>query len=53
MSNINRALKWMGVAALVLGVLPVTGVLIREIPGAIREIKIARMGFVGGGKQAH
>jgi hypothetical protein len=53
MSTINRVLKWTGGAALVLGVLPLTAVLVREIPGMIREVKIARMGFVGGWKQAH
>jgi hypothetical protein len=53
MNTINRALKWLGVATLVLGVLPLTGVLVREIPGMVREVKIARMGFRGGWKQAH
>lgn len=53
MSNTDRVLKWIGVGTLVLGVLPVTAVLVREIPGMIREVKIARMGFRGGWKQAH
>jgi hypothetical protein len=53
MTGIDRALKRAGVATLVLGVLPLTGVLVREIPGMIREVKIARMGFVGGWRQAH
>ena len=53
MITTTRVLKWIGVATLVLGVLPLTGVLVREVPGMIREVKIARMGFVGGWKQAH
>jgi hypothetical protein len=53
MSNTNRVLKWIGVGTLVFGVLPVTAVLAREVPGMIREIKIAKMGFRGGWKQAH
>jgi len=53
MNTMNRVLKWIGVGTLVLGVLPVTAVLVLEIPGMIREIKIARMGFRGGWKQAH
>lgn len=53
MSNTDRVLKWIGAGTLVLGVLPVTAVLVREIPGMIREVKIARMGFRGGWKQAH
>lgn len=53
MNTMNRILKWIGVGTLVLGVLPVTAVLVREIPGMLREVKIARMGFRGGWKQAH
>ena len=53
MNTMNRVLKWIGVGTLVLGVLPVTAVLVREIPGMLREVKIARMGFRGGWKQAH
>lgn len=53
MTTTDRVLKWIGVGTLALGVLPVTLVLVREVPGMIREIKIAKMGFVGGWKQAH
>lgn len=53
MNTMNRVLKWIGVGTLGLGVLPVTAVLVREIPGMLREVKIARMGFRGGWKQAH
>jgi hypothetical protein len=52
-NGMDRALKWVGVGTLTLGALPVTAVLVREIPGMIREVKIARMGFRGGWKQAH
>ena len=53
MSRTDQTLKWLGVGTLVLGVLPLTAVLVREIPGMVREVRIARMGFVGGWKQAH
>jgi hypothetical protein len=53
MNTMDKALKWIGIGTLVLGVLPVTAVLVREIPGMMREIRIARMGFRGGWKQAH
>jgi len=53
MDTTNRVLRWVGGATLVLAVAPLTAVLVREIPGMIREVKIARMGFVGGWKQAH
>jgi hypothetical protein len=53
MSQTDRVLKWTGAAALVLGVLPLLLVLGREVPGMIREIKIAQMGFRGGWRQAH
>lgn len=53
MSTTDRVLKWIGVGALVFGVLPVAAVVARDLPGILREVKIARMGFVGGWKQAH
>jgi len=53
MNSMDRALKWVGIGTLALGVAPVTAVLVREIPGMVREVKIARMGFRGGWKQAH
>ena len=53
MNRTNRLLRWVGVGTLVFGVLPVVTVLVREVPGMIREIKIARMGLRGGWKQAH
>jgi hypothetical protein len=53
MNDMDRALKWVGMGTLVLGMLPLTAVLVREVPGMIREVKLARMGFRGGWKQAH
>jgi hypothetical protein len=53
MSQTDRVLKWLGAATLALAVLPLLVVLGREVPGMIREIKIAQMGFRGGWKQAH
>jgi hypothetical protein len=53
MSRTDPVLKWMGAATLALVILPLLVVLGREVPGMIREIKIATMGFRGGWKQAH
>ena len=53
MSQTDRVLRWAGAATLTFGALPLLVVLGREVPGMIREIKIAQMGFRGGWKQAH
>lgn len=49
----EQALKWIGAGTIVFGVLPVAAILVRDIPGIIRELKIERMGWRGGWKQAH
>jgi hypothetical protein len=53
MTGTDKILKWIGVGALLFGVLPVVAVTARDIPGIIREIKIEMMGQKGGWKQAH
>ena len=52
MSRTDQFLKWIGVVALGAG-LGVVAIAARDLPGIVRELKIARMGFVGGWKQAH
>jgi hypothetical protein len=53
MTNTDRALKWIGVGTVVLGALPFAVIVLRDVPGMIREVKIDRMGMRGGWKQAH
>ena len=53
MTNSDRIFKWIGVGAVVFGVVPFVVILLRDVPGMIREVKIDRMGLRGGWKQAH
>jgi hypothetical protein len=53
MSVWSEVMKWIGVAAIVLIVLPTLGILARDLPGAWREVKGLKMGHVGGWHQAH
>jgi hypothetical protein len=53
MTRTDQVLKWIGAGTLLLIVLPIVVITARDIPGVIREIKIERMGWKGGWKQAH
>lgn len=53
MNTTDRVLKWVGVGTLAFGAVPFAAVLVREVPGMVREVKIDLMGFRGGWKQAH
>jgi hypothetical protein len=53
MSRTERVLAWIGAGVLLLVVLPVIVIIARDVPGMIREVKMDKMGFKGGWKQAH
>jgi hypothetical protein len=53
MSRTDQILKWIGAGALLFIVLPVIVIIARDVPGMIREVKMDKMGFKGGWKQAH
>jgi hypothetical protein len=53
MSKTDKMLRSIGIATLALGAFPVALVIVRDIPGMMRELKIAKMGARGGWKQAH
>jgi hypothetical protein len=53
MSKTDQALKLLGAGTLLFGVLPLVGIVLRELPGGFREIKDLRMGMRGGWHQAH
>jgi hypothetical protein len=53
MTRTDHILKWIGAGTLLMIVLPIVAITARDIPGAIREIKIGLMGWKGGWKQAH
>jgi hypothetical protein len=53
MNRTERVLAWIGAGVLLLVVLPVIVITARDVPGMIREVKMDKMGFKGGWKQAH
>jgi len=53
MNKANRALRWIGLGTLTLGIIPLLITLLRDLPAAMREVKLAKMGNRGGWHPAH
>jgi len=49
----SRAFKWIGITTVVFAIVPFAAILVRDVPGMIREVKIDKMGLRGGWRQAH